>query len=249
MSFHLVLLTNHIILKYCIYIFFISIFFTSCVSDSPWYEEVARNQVSEKASNYFAPKGQSESFAMDSVLYDKLIESGTSDYCAMISAFAMSDVELERQLPNRCHSQYYKFGNCIATMLEDTVTITFRTQNLRRSIASNKIINVKVLGNDHYAEIIHWGRKYREVSKIDGTKELRKSPTSEIINTKLKLNKRSYSIGDTIIGEIKITSYQQKGRRKTKVKEYSEGKFRAIIGGYGVECIQEKSLATSWIKS
>ena len=186
-------------MKYFFYIFIISIFCTSCVSDKPWYDEVARTQVSDKASNYFAPKGQSESFAMDSVLYDKLIENGTSVYCAMVSAFAMSDVELERQLPNRCHSQYYKFGNCIATMLEDTVTITFSTQNLRRSVASNKIINIKILGNDHYAEIIHWGQKHREVTRIDGSKELRKSPSSEIVNTRLKLNKRSYAIGDTII--------------------------------------------------
>ena len=236
-------------MKNFIYILIISSLCTSCVSDRPWYDEVARIQVSDKASNYFAPKGENESFAMDSVLYDKLIESGTSDYCAMVSAFAMSDVELERQLPNRCHSQYYKFGNCIATMLEDTLTITFRTQNLRRSVASNKIINVKILGHDHYAEIIHWGKKHREVTRIDGSKEMRMSPSSEIINTKLKLNKRNYEIGDTIIGEIKITSFQQKGRRKTKVKEHTEGKFRAIVGGYGEVCIQEKSLATSWLKN
>lgn len=231
------------------FIFIIPIFCASCVSDKPWYDKVAKNKVSEKANDYFAPKGQSESFAMDSVLYDKLIENGTSDYCAMISAFAMSDVELERQLANRCHSQYYKFGNCIATMLEDTLTITFRTRNFRRSIASNKIINIKILGNDHHAEIIHWGQTYREVTRIDGSKELRKSPSSEIINTKLNLDKRHYAVGDTIIGKIRITSYQQKRRKKTKVKEYTEGKFRAIVGGYGVNCIQEKSLATYWLKN
>ncbi len=248
MPFQQVLLSNHIILKYFIYIFTFTIFCTSCVTDKHWYDDVVRNKVSDEASSYFAPKGQSENFAMDSVLYDKLIENGTSDYCAMVSAFAMSDVELERQLPNRCHSQFYEFGNCIASMLEDTVTITFRTKNLRRSIASNKILNIKILESDHHAEIIHWGDSQREVTRIDGSKELRKSPSSEIIQTKLKLNKRNYAIGDTIIGEIKITSYQQKGRRKIKVKEYTEGKFRAIIGRYGVNCIQEKSLATSWIK-
>ena len=236
-------------MNHYIYIFIITIFCTACVSEKPWYDEVSSIQVSDKASNYFAPKGESESFAMDSILYDKLIENGTSDYCAMVSAFAMSDVELERQLPNRCHGQYYKFRNCTATILEDTLTVSFKTQNLRRSIASNKIINIKILEHDHYAEMIHWGEKQREVTRIDGSKEIRESPSSEIINSKLKLNKRKYEIGDTIIGEIKITSYQQKGRRKTKVKEYTEGKFRAIIGKYGVECTQEKSLATSWLKN
>lgn len=186
---------------------------------------------------------------MDSTLYSKLIESGTSDYCAMVAAFGMSDVELERQLPNRCHSQYFRFENCTASMLEDTLTVTFKTQNLRRSIASNKIINIKILGDDHHTEIIHWGHEYREVTRIDGTKEQRKSPSSEILKTNLKLNRNHYELGDTIIGEIKITSYQQKGRRKTKVKEYTEGRFRAIVGGYGIDCIQEKSLATSWLRN
>ncbi|MFT4536299.1 MAG: hypothetical protein ACJA1A_002790 [Saprospiraceae bacterium] len=236
-------------MNHYIYIFILAIFCTSCVSEKPWYDEVSSIEVSDKAGNYFAPKGESESFAMDSVLYDKLIESGTSDYCAMVSAFAMSDVELERQLPNRCHSQYYKFRNCTATILEDTLTVSFKTQNLRRSVASNKIINVKILEHDHHAEIIHWGEKQREITRIDGSKEIRESPSSEVINSELKLNKRKYEIGDTIIGEIKITSYQQKGKRKTKVKEYTEGKFRAIIGTYGAECIQEKSLATSWLKN
>lgn len=235
-------------MKYRIYIFVISILLTSCVSDRPWYEEVNRNQVSKKACNYFAPKGQSENYAMDSVLFDKLIENGTSDYCAMVSAFSMSTVELERQLPNRCHSQYYNFQNCTANILEDTIVVTFKTQNCRRSVASNKIINLKILGDDHHMDIIHWGEEYREVSKIDGTKELRKSPLSDIVDSRLKLNQRHYSIGDTIIGELKITSYQKKGRRKTKVKEYTEGKFRAIVGSYGVDCTQEKSLATSWLK-
>ncbi len=244
-----VLLLNRITLKHCIYIFVISIYCTSCVSDRAWYNEVARIQVSEKASNYFAPKGESESFAMDSVLYDKLIESGTSDFCAMSAAFSMSNVELERQLPNRCHAQYYNFQSCTATLLEDTITVAFRTQNLRRSIASNKLINIKILGDDHHAEIVHWGQEYREVSRIDGSTEIRKSPTSKIIGTKLKLNKSYYELGDTIIGEIKITSYQQRGKRKTKIKEYTEGKFRAILGGHGIDCIQEKSLATSWLKS
>ena len=219
------------------------------MSDRAWYDNLARIQVSEKANTYFAPPGQSESFAMDSILYNKLIESGTSDYCAMVSAFGMSNVELERQLPNRCHGQYYNFQSCTATLLEDTITISFRTKNIRRSVASNKLINIKILGDDHHAEIVHWGHEYRDVTRIDGSTERRKSPTSEIIGTKLKLNKSYYELGDTIIGEIKITSYQQRGRRKTKIKEYTEGKFRAIIGGHGIDCIQEKALATSWLKS
>jgi len=235
-------------LKYCINIFIVSIFLTSCLSERPWYKDLNRNQVSTKANNYFAPEGQTESYPMDSLLFDLLIEKGTSNYCAMISAFSMSNVELERQLPNRCHSQYYNFEDCKAKMLEDTVIVTFRTQNLRRSIASNKIVNIKILEDDHHVDIIHWGEEFREVSRIDGTKELRKSPHSEIIDSRLKLNKRHYSLGDTIIGELKITSYQKKGRRKTKVKEYTEGKFRAIVGGYGVDCSQEKSLATSLLK-
>ena len=132
--------------------------------------------------------------------------------------------------------------------MEDTIVVSFKTQNLRRSIANNKVINVKIHNNDHRAEIIHWGSEYRTVTKLDGSTEDRKSPRSEIMSTKLKLNKNYYEIGDTIIGEIKITSFQQKGRRKTKVKEYTEGKFRAIIGGYGIDCIQEKALANSWLK-
>lgn len=186
---------------------------------------------------------------MDSILYTKLIENGTSDYCAMAAAFSMSEVTLERNLPNRCHAQFYKFQNCTASILEDTIIVSFKTQNLRRSIANNKMINVKIHKEDHHAEIIHWGANYRTVTRIDGSTQERKSPRSKVVNTKLNLNKSYYEIGDTIIGEIKITSFQQKGRRKTKVKEYTEGKFRAIIGGYGIECTQKEALATSWLKN
>ncbi len=219
------------------------------MSDRPWHGETSKIRISEKTNHLFAPDAGSESFSMDSILYTRLIENGTSDYCAMTAAFGMSDVTLERTLPNRCHAQFYKFQNCTASILEDTVIVSFSTQNLRRSVANNKIINVKVHNDIHHAEIIHWGEEYRTVTTFDGSQEVRKSPRSEIMNTKLNLNKRYYEIGDTIIGEIKITSFQQKGRRKTKVREYTKGKFRAIIGGYGIDCAQEKALATSWLRN
>lgn len=243
-----VLYINHKTLKPFSLVILSTIILSGCVSDRPWYDKTERVNVSSKASNYFAPSESEPDFAMDSTLFDLLIDKGSSEFCAMVSAFAMSDVELERQLPNRCHSQYFSFQNCEASMLEDTLTLVFKTQNPRRSIASNKLIKIKILGNDHYSEIIHWGEDYREVTKIDGSIELKKSPTSEVLNSRLKLNKRNYELGDTIIGEIKLASYQVKGKRKTKIKEFTEGKFRAIISGSGIECGQDKSLATSWLK-
>jgi len=220
----------------------------SCSSDRPWYARGEKFHVSSKAKSYFAPSKTEASYPIDSTLYTKLLDNGTSEFCAMAAAFTMSDVKLERRLPNRCHKQLFYFQNCKASILEDTVQIVFKTQNLRRSMASNKIIKVRLLGNEHYTEIIHWGEEKQEISHLDGNSTVRNSPTSEIISTRLKLNKNYYELGDTIIGEIKVVSVQYKGKRKTKVKEEASGKFRAIIGGYDLDCNINESLAHSWLK-
>ena len=59
----------------------------------------------------------------------------------------------------------------------------------------------------------------QEIVHIDGSSSIRNAPMSEVISTRLKLNKTNYELGDTIIGELKVVSVQYKGRRKTKVKE------------------------------
>lgn len=236
-------------MKYILFIFLFSVICTSCVSDKPWYDQATRFKVSDNTSNYFAPSPETSSYSIDSSLYAKLIETGSNDFCAKVAAYAMSEVELERKLPNRCHSQSYNFKSCRAEILEDTVRLIFETQNIRRSIASNKVIQVKILGSDHHSEIIHWGKEYREVEQYDGSIITMLSPKSIVVDSRLKLNKRHYELGDTIIGEIKLASYQVKGKRKIKIKEITQGKFRAIVGGAGIECQPEKALATSWLKN
>lgn len=222
--------------------------FASCVSDRPWYTQGERFKVSNKAKNYFAPPDSETSYPIDSTLYSKLLENGSSEYCAFAAAFTMSDVKLERHLPNHCHSQMFYFENCTASILEDTVNIVFKTQNLRRSIASNKIIKVRLFGNEHHSEIVHWGSEKQEITHFDGSTSIRNSPVSEVLNTRLKLNKQYYELGDTIIGEIKIAAIQYKGKRKIKVKEEAIGKFRAIVGGFDIECDVQEALAHSWLK-
>lgn|GEM_PF-4660311 len=219
-----------------------------CAPDSPWVKEARKVNVSTKTANYFAPSKDAESYEMDSTLYTKMLEQGNSDFCARAAAFAMSDLELERKLPNRCHSQYYNFGHCTAQITEDTVVLVFKTHNFRRSIASNKLIKVSIVGTNHKVDIVHWGEEYRETEQLDGRITSVKSPTSKIVNSKLKLNQRYYELGDTIIGEVKIVSEQVKGKRKMRIREESKGKFRAIVGGFDLDCTPRKSLATSWLK-
>ena len=220
----------------------------SCASEKPWYSNGERFRVSTNTKNYFAPTNSSESYPIDSTLYTKLLDSGSSEFCAMTAAFTMSEVKMERQLPNKCHRQMFYFQNCTASILEDTVQIEFKTQNPRRSMASNKIMKVRLFGNEHHTEIIHWGEEKQEITHRDGTTSIRNAPVSEVINTRLKLNKNNYELGDTIIGEIKVVSVQYKGKRKTKVKEEVFGKFRAIVRGYGLDCDLNESLANSWLK-
>jgi len=219
-----------------------------CTPDSPWVKEARKVNVSVNTANYFAPTVDAESYEMDSTLYQKMLEQGNSDFCARATAFAMCDLELERKLPNRCHSQFYNFGHCTAQIQEDTVVLLFKTHNFRRSIASNKLIKVSIAGSDHKVDVVHWGEEYQETELLDGRITTVKSPTSKIINSKLKLNKHYYELGDTIIGEVKIVSEQIKGRRKMRIREESQGKFRAIVGGFDLECTPKKALATSWLK-
>lgn len=235
-------------MKYTILYILLILLLASCASERPWYAKTERFKVSEKTNNYFAPEDSEVNYPMDSSLYAKLVDNGTSEFCAMVTAFTMSDVKLERFLPNRCHSQIFKFQNCNAFILEDTINLIFKTQNPRRSMASNKIMKVRLLGDEHHTEIIHWGEEKQEITHIDGSTSIRNAPTSEVINTRLKLNKRSYELGDTIIGEIRVVSVQYKGKRKTKVKEEASGKFRAIVGGYNIDCNINESLAHSWLK-
>jgi hypothetical protein len=218
------------------------------VADRPWYEKGERIKVSNKAKNYFSPTDSDINYPIDSSLYTRLIDNGSSEFCAMVTAFTMSDVKMERHLPNRCHNQVFYFQNCNAFILEDTVNIVFKTQNPRRSMASNKIMRVRILGNEHHTDIIHWGDEKQEVVNRDGSISVRNAPKSKVINTRLKLNKNSYELGDTIIGELKVVSVQYKGKRKTKVKEEAFGKFRAIVGGYDIDCNINESLAHSWLK-
>ncbi len=201
------------------------------------------------ASSYFAPLGSSVNYPMDSTFFEILIDNGMSDFCATMTAYSMSDVVQERHLPNRCHSQYYNFKSCRANILDDTVTLVFKTKDVRRSIASNKIIKVKVFNDDHQSEIIHWGAEKQKVTRIDGTIDESRSPMSRIVKSKLKLNQRTYELGDTIIGEIKVISSFKRGRRKIKVHEITTGKFRAIVGGFNLDCIQKKVLASSWLRN
>lgn len=233
--------------QYFIILFLVTVG-TSCVSDRPWYDEMERNEVSSKAAVYFAPTVEAEDYAMDSILYDKLLETGTSEYCALAAAFAMSEVKLERQLPNQCHAQVHKFPMVLAEMDNDTLTLIFRNKNLRRSVASNKQLKIKILDRDHHTQLIHWGTDYREIVRTDGSLVRKPSPSSEIIDTRLKLDKPYYTVGDTIIGEIKMTSHQIRGRRGSKIKEHTEGRFRAIVGAQGVTCELDQALATSWLK-
>lgn len=218
------------------------------MSDRPWHAKTERFKVSDKAKNYFSPDDSDINYPLDSSLYVRLLDNGTSELCAKVTAFTMSDVQLERFLPNRCHSQLFNFQNCNAFILEDTVHIIFKTQNPRRSMASNKIMKVRLLGNEHHTEIIHWGEEKQEITHIDGSTSIRNAPRSEVINTRLKLNKRNYELGDTIIGELKVASVQYKGKRKIKVKEEASGKFRAIVGGINLDCEINESLAHSWLK-
>ena len=216
--------------------------------DRPWYEQGERINVSSNAKNYFSPTDSDVNYPMDSSLYTRLLDNGNSEFCAFVTAFSMSEVQMERHLPNRCHSQVFYLQNCNAFILEDTVNIVFKTQNPRRSIASNKIMKVRILGNEHHTEIIHWGSEKQEIVHIDGSSSIRNAPMSEVIRTRLKLNKNNYELGDTIIGELKVVSVQYKGKRKTKVKEETFGKFRAIVGGYNIDCDINESLAHSWLK-
>jgi len=235
-------------LKHTFIYIIIIIFCTSCVSDRPWYESGERIQVSSKAKSYFAPINSDIGYPIDSTLYSKLVHNGSSEFCARVAAFTMSDVKMKRYLPNRCHKQMFYFENCTASILDDTVHIVFKTQNPRRSMVSNKIIKVRLFEDDHHTEIIHWGSRLQEITHIDGSTSIRNAPTSEILNTRLKLNKKYYSLGDTIIGEIKVASAQYKGKRRIKVKEEVVGKFRAIVGGYNLDCEIDQTLASSWIK-
>jgi len=198
--------------------------------------------------NYFSPSDSDVNYPIDSSLYMRLLDSGSSEFCAMVTAFTMSEVKMERHLPNRCHTQVFNFQNCNAFISEDTVNIVFKTQNPRRSMASNKIMKVRIFGSEHHTEIIHWGTEKQEVVHRDGSSSIRNAPTSEVISTRLKLNKNSYELGDTLIGELKVVSIQYKGKRKTKVKEEAFGKFRAIVGGYNIDCDINESLAHSWLK-
>ncbi|MEM9545932.1 MAG: hypothetical protein AAGA77_08160 [Bacteroidota bacterium] len=235
-------------MKYTTYYICFILTLASCASEKAWYDQTERFKVSNKTANFFSPNTEESSYPIDSNLYLKLLDSGSSEFCAMISAFTMSEVKMKRDLPNRCHKQMFHFEHCSASILEDTVNIIFRTQNPRKSMASNKIMKVRLLGNDHNTEIIHWGEESQEITHRDGSTSVRKSPTSKIIKTKLKLNQKAFELGDTIIGEIKVTSVQYKGRRKIKVKEEASGKFRAIVGGYNLDCNLNESLAHSWLK-
>lgn len=235
-------------MKNCLLYLSVVLLCASCVTDRPWYNEGEKFRVSAKANSYFAPNDSEESYPIDSTLYSKLIDNGSSQFCAMVAAYTMSDVKLERQLPNRCHSQYFNFQNCSAQIHEDTVNIEFRTQNPRRSIASNKIMKVRLFGNEHHTEIIHWGDEKQEITLLDGSTTIENAPTSKVINTRLKLNKPYYELGDTIIGEVKVVSVYYKGKRKTKVKEEVSGKFRAIVGGYDIDCNIDQTLAHSWLR-
>lgn len=218
------------------------------MSDRPWYASREEFKVSSKAKSYFSPTDSDVNYPIDSTLYYKLVDQGSSEFCAMVTAFTMSEVKMERFLPNRCHSQVFYFQNCNAFILEDTVNLIFKTQDPRRSMASNKMMKVRLLGNEHHTEIIHWGTEKQEIIHIDGSTSIRNAPSSEVINTRLKLNKSHYELGDTIIGEIKVVSVQYKGKRRTKVKEEVSGKFRAIVGGYDIDCNINEALAHSWLK-
>ena len=230
--------------------FYISIIVlsASCAADGPWYEKGQQFNVSDKAKSYFSYDESTKNYPIDSSLYVKLVDNGSTEFCAKMAAFSMSDVKMTRYLPNRCHSQTYLFENCEATILDDTVNIVFKTRNIRRSIANNKIMKVRLLGNDHHTEIIHWSSEKQEITRHDGSTIIRNAPTSEISNTRLKLNRKYYELGDTIIGEIKVSSIQYKGKRRSKVKEEISGKFRAIVGGYNLDCEVEEALADSWLK-
>jgi len=235
-------------LKYTALYISLIILFASCATDRPWYTKGERFKVTSKAKNYFAPEDSQSNYPIDSTLYTKLLDNGSTEFCAMVAAFTMSDVKLERHLPNRCHTQMFYFENCTASILEDTVNLVFKTQNPRRSMASNKIMKVRLLGDEHHTEIIHWGNERQEITHRDGSTSIRNAPVSEVINTRLKLNKSFYELGDTIIGEIKVVSVQYKGKRRTKVKEEASGKFRAIVGGYDIDCDISEALAHSWLK-
>lgn len=221
---------------------------TSCASERSWKASAKKVKVTSKVNTHYAPLGFEQSYPMDSSLYVKMLDNGSSEYCALVNAFTMSDVNLERHLPNRCHSQNYLFQSCNAFLVGDTVNIVFKTNNIRRSAASNKIMNVKLLENSHLTQIIHWGEEKQEIMLRDGSVTIQNAPSSKILKSSLKLNKSHYELGDTIVGEIKVVSVQYKGRRKLKVKEEVFGKFRTIIGGFSIDCDVDKSLATSWLK-
>lgn len=220
----------------------------SCASERPWKAHAKKVNVTSMVNTFFAPVGFENSYPLDSSLYHKMLDNGSSEYCAMVNAFTMSDVKLERHLPNRCHSQNFYFENCSVFLVGDTINIVFKTQNLRRSIASNKIMKVKLLENAHHTEIIHWGSEKQEIIHQDGSVVIQNSPESKVLKSSLKLNQGYYELGDTIVGEIKVVSVQYKGKRRIKVKEEASGKFRAIVGGFDIDCEISESLATSWLK-
>ena len=109
-------------------------------------------------------------------------------------------------------------------------------------------MKVKLLDNSHQTQIIHWGAEKQEVISRDGSVVIQDAPQSKVLKSSLKLNKNSYELGDTIVGEIKVVSVQYKGRRKVKVKEEVVGKFRTIVGGFSLDCGVNESLATSWLR-
>ena len=137
--------------------------------DQFWKATAKKVEVTSKVNTHYAPLGFEDSFPMDSSLYTKMLDNGISEYCAMVNAFTMSEVTLERNLPNRCHSQNYYFENCTAVMIGDTLAISFKTHNIRRSVASNKIMKVKLLENSHQTQIIHWGSEKQEITSRDGS--------------------------------------------------------------------------------
>jgi len=218
--------------------------FVSCASEREWQDRSVRFDVKSKACHLFAPSEKEVDYAMDSTFFNKMVESGTGEFCAMLRAFSMSELTMERRIPTKCQSQVYNLTSCEAFMDGDTVKVVFECKDPRRSLRSHKMINLSILDGDHTVEVYHAGGKYIEVENYKGQVETRKSPSSTIIKSRLILNKPNYSIGDTLIGELVFSSFKRRGRRSIKTSEYTEGKFRAIVSGGQMDC-QEKLLVTS----
>lgn len=221
---------------------------SGCATDRVWHEGQTKASYRPEVVQAFAPPATDQHYPLDSNLYVKMVDFGSSDYCAAVTSFSKSDITLERTLPNKCHKQAYRFETVRAHIDSDTVFVHLHTSNPRSRRSAKKMIVLKYYDGQSQTELIHWGSEYQSVTYNEGLTVTEKAPTSSIIKSKILLDKPYYQLGDTLVGEIKFASEQIRGRRGIKIKESTRGVFRTIIGGTDIDCSDKSYIAESRLR-